>query len=155
TQTSGECGGRLPAGGRHEGLGIDGAEAGDVVGDGAVEEFDVLGDVADPGAEVLAGPVGDVGAVATDGAGRGGPDTGQQPRQRGLAGGGGAEDGQGLPRDHGEGDVGEDGLLGAADAEGDAVGDEAALGGGQGDPRGAAVEFFRELPQAVVGAASV
>src|SRR4030095_11471510 len=96
-QAQDEIVGLGPLGGGDDGLGIDGAEAGDIVVDGAVEYLDVRRDVADPGAEVLTRPVGDVGAVEADGAGGRRPDAGQEPRQRGLAGGGGARGGQGLP----------------------------------------------------------
>src|SRR4030095_17180639 len=68
-QAQDEVVGLSPLSRSDDGLGVDGAEAGDVVGDGAVEELDVLGDVADPGAEVLQGPVGEFGAVAPGGAG--------------------------------------------------------------------------------------
>ena len=58
------------------------AEAGDVLGDRAGEEFDILRQVADVFAEAAARPVGDVGPVKTDGAGIGRPDAKQQTQQR-------------------------------------------------------------------------
>ena len=67
----------------------------------AVEQLDVLRQVADMAAEILAHPGEDVGAVEADRAGRRLQRADQQADQRGLAGRRGADDGQALARRRG------------------------------------------------------
>jgi hypothetical protein len=64
---------------------VDRAEPGDVLGDRAGEQLDVLRQVADVRAELVAVPLGDVGAVEAHRSRLRLPDAEHEPRQRRLA----------------------------------------------------------------------
>ncbi len=87
---------------------IAGAEAGDIVPHRAVEQLDVLGQVADGAPEGLAVPAIDVAAIQPHDAVRGldGPD--DQARQGRLARGAGPHDAEGFAGLQGEADIGQD-----------------------------------------------
>ena len=97
--------GRPPA---RVGIGRE-AHARDVLGDGAIEEFDRLAHVADVPAERLLVPLSSVGAVEPDLAARQRPYADQAAHQRGLAGAARSDDRNRLPRDKREMNVGDDG----------------------------------------------
>ena len=65
--------------GRYHVLGFGVVEAGDVFSHGPGEQFDVLGQVTDTGAEFLPVPLADVGAVQAHGSGSGFPDAEYRP----------------------------------------------------------------------------
>ena len=97
------------AAGRQHRIGIGReAHARDVFRNGAVEEFDVLGDIADVAAERVLVPLLERGAVEPDLAARGSPDPGQRAHQRRLAGGARSDDGERLARGQTEMHVGHD-----------------------------------------------
>ena len=79
-------------------FGIDFAEARDVVADRSGEQFDILRQVADAGAELVLVPVIDIRAVQPHLADRGRPDADQQPRQGGFARAARADDAQHVAR---------------------------------------------------------
>lgn len=79
-------------------------EAGDVGGDGAGEQFHVLGQVADVPAERLA-PLVDRGPVEAHGSRHGRPDTDERAQEGRLSRGAGADDAEPLPRPQGKGHV--------------------------------------------------
>ena len=68
------------AGGADHGVGIHLAEARDVLGDGAVEERDILGLVTDMLAEIAAAPFVDIDAVQAHRAAQRRPDAHQEAR---------------------------------------------------------------------------
>ena len=69
-------------------------EAGDVLGDRAGEELDVLWQVADTGAQLFDVPVVEFGAIQPDRTGHWRPDADQSSDQRGLAGATSTDDGE-------------------------------------------------------------
>ena len=138
--------------------GTGGAE-GDIFADGIGEEGGLLEDDADLGAEGVEGGAADVAAIDADETGGGVVKAGQEADDGGLAGAGGAEQGDDLTGLDGEVDIGEDFMLTVAEgnvleldlAEGDGdgggirlvfdLGDriedvEDAFGGGTGDGDG-------------------
>ena len=87
---------------------IDRAKAGNILGDGALEQLHVLRQIADvrPQFEFIPGE--HIGTVETDLARSGGPDADNQAGQGGLAGSTGTDDGQRLALGEGEGDAFQD-----------------------------------------------
>ena len=80
----------------------------DVLGDGPVEEFDVLRDIADMPAERVLVPLVERGTVEPDLAARGRPDTDQASDQRGLTGAARSDNGDCFSRVESEMDIGDD-----------------------------------------------
>ena len=78
--------------------GVRRAHAGDVLGDGAGEELDVLRQIAHVPAQLVARPGGNVGAIEAHGAARRRPDADDQSRQGRLARRAGADDRERLAR---------------------------------------------------------
>jgi hypothetical protein len=70
-----------PLGGRHDRLAVQGAEPADVFRDRAVEQLDILRQVADEGAAGPRIPALNIDAVEPDGAGIGPPSSDQQTGQ--------------------------------------------------------------------------
>ena len=95
------------------GVSSGGGGVGDVVGDGAVEEEDVLLDDAEESAVGLDVDGAEVGAVEGDAAGGGVVEAGDEVAEGGLAGPAGANEGDGLAGQGFEVDVLEDPLVGA------------------------------------------
>ena len=89
-------------GGSNHTLGIDVAEAADVFGNGAVEEFDILGQIANGGAHLGLVPGEDVHAIQSHLAHLGRPHAHHGARQGGFAGGRRPDDADDLGRTHGE-----------------------------------------------------
>ncbi len=116
--------------------GAGGAE-GDIFADGIGEEGGLLEDDADLGAEGVEGGAADVEAIDADETGGGVVKAGQEADDGGLAGAGGAEQGDDLAGLDGEVDIGEDFML--AVAEGDVL--ELDLAEGDGDGGGIRLVF--------------
>ncbi len=119
-----------------------GVPVGDVGADGVGEEERILGHQSDGGAQRVVGQLAHVVAADADGAAVGVVEAGQEERDGGLAGAGGADDGDGLALGDGQGEPVEDGPLGVV-AEDDAV--ELDGGGGVGG------QLLRALPDHGLG----
>ena len=79
---------------QHSLVGAARLEAGDIVGDGAVEQIDILRQIADRRAAILGRVLVERRAIERDLAACQRPDAGDRPRQRRLAGAGRSDDGQ-------------------------------------------------------------
>ena len=99
--TSASCAART-----HSLVGAARLEPGDVVGDRAVEQVDVLRQIADRRAAVLGRILVERSAVERDLAARQRPDAGDRPRQRGLARSGRPDDAEPVARFNGKADAG-------------------------------------------------
>ncbi|MCY1508435.1 hypothetical protein D9M68_427430 [compost metagenome] len=137
-------------GGNHR-FGVHLVQARDVVRHAAVEQLDVLGHVADVGAQFFARPVRHVGAVQADLAAAGAPHAREHAREGRLAGRARADDGQGLARRQREDDVREHQGLRAGRAVRDVLRAQASFGARHGDMRLGALEVLRQFLQAPVG----
>ncbi len=96
---------------QYDSLGVDFVKAGDILRDRAIEELNILGEVADVGTQRHAIPLGDIGAIQANTAELTRPNAQCHTRKRRLAGGAGPHDGDVLALGDGQVDIAQGGQL--------------------------------------------
>ena len=138
----------------HHGFRVGGAQPGDVVGDGAGEKLDILRQVAQMPADIVAPPREDLRPVQPHRAGGRGMQPHQHAGQGRFAGGGGTDHGQRLARKDIEGDACRMGFSPLA-AEHQVLDRQAPLGCGQRQAGRPALRTAEEFLKALTGGAGV